>query len=135
MKNTAMMIAAGISLFAVSAPAQDEGSAARPYAGIVSRNIFGLAPPKPEVPSVEAAVLPKITLQGTMTIFGKLQVLFTVASAAEPGQPSRMDFFVLRPGEAEQGVGVVQVNPADGTVVFNNHGSLQQLPMSIGRLR
>src|SRR6185312_2468136 len=68
-----------------------------PYTPIVTRNIFGLVPipvgPPPE--TAPATPPPKITPNGIMTIFGKLQALFKVAGVTKPGQPPKEESYVL----------------------------------------
>ena len=133
MKSIALIVFVAGSLVAVAARAQGEATPVNPYAQIVSRNIFGLVLPAPGVPPVEVPPLPKITPTGTMTIFGKWQVLFTVTPVAEAARTGKAEFFVLSEGETESEICVVQISPADGTVLFNNHGTFLELPLTENR--
>ena len=104
-----------------------------PYVGIVSRNMFGLVP----IPVVDPATLnqppadppPKITPNGIMTIFGKLQVLFKVATKPPPGQPQKDDAYVMTEGERQDEIEVVKIDGKAGVVTFNNHGTVQELSL------
>jgi hypothetical protein len=106
-----------------------------PYAPIVARNIFGLVPiptnnpadagPPPIPP-------PKITPNGIMTLFGKLQVLFKVANPPKPGQPPKEDSYVLGVGERQDEIEVQKIDEPAATITFNNHGTIQELPLVAG---
>ena len=64
-----------------------------------------------------------------MTIFGNLQALFKVAEKGTPGQPAKDESYVLSEGERQDEIEVVKINQADGTITFNNHGTIQELPL------
>ena len=103
-----------------------------PYAGIVARNVFGLLPipvhkPEDDAPPVDPP--PKITPNGIMTIFGRDQALFKVAEKPKPGQPAKEVSHVLAEGEMEDEITVVKINHVDGIITFNNHGTVQELPL------
>ena len=118
-------------LIIAGAQAQAAAALDQPYAGIVSRNMFGLLPISTNNPVVEPTIdpPPKITPNGTMTLFGKLEALFKVASKGQPGQPAKDDSYVLGEGERQDDIEVVKINQADGIVMFNNHGTIQELPL------
>ena len=118
-------------LIIAGAQAQAAAALDQPYAGIVSRNMFGLLPISTNNPVVEPTIdpPPKITPNGTMTLFGKLEALFKVASKGQPGQPAKDDSYVLGEGERQDDIEVVKINQADGIVTFNNHGTIQELPL------
>ncbi len=115
-----------------SAVAADSGN---PYALIVSRNVFGLVPPPPppdpatEGPPPEPP--PKITPNGIMDIFGKLQVLFKVAVKPPPGQPQKDESHVMAVGEREDEIEVTKIDQAAGVVSFNNHGAPQEIALVV----
>jgi hypothetical protein len=126
------------TLLAARAPAQDASDAAaataddKPYASIVARNMFGLLPiPPPDTnpPAPPVDPPPKITPNGIMDIFGRLQALFKVANKGKPGQPPKDDSYVLAEGERQDDIEVVKINKADSIVTFNNHGTLQELAL------
>jgi hypothetical protein len=134
------LIIAVTLLLSAAARAQDaavpEAAAAtpdQPYASIISRNMFGLVPiptnnPADALPPADPP--PKITPNGIMTIFGRLQALFKVANKGKPGQPPKDDSYVLAEGERQDEIEVVKINQPDGIVTFNNHGVLQELPLT-----
>jgi hypothetical protein len=119
-------------LAAALASAQDAAVSSKPYSPIVTRNVFGLVP----IPVVDPAASlpppdppPKITPNGIMTIFGQLQVLFKVAVKPPPGQPAKDDSFVMSEGERQDEIEVVKIDEAAGVITFNNHGTVQELPL------
>ncbi len=131
-----MMVAAFLLAAAVRAQDANSASAAAdaPYATIVARNMFGLLPippphnPADDVPPPDPP--PKITPNGIMTIFGKDQALFKVANKTKPGQPQKPDdSYVLAEGEMQDDITVVKINHLDGIITFNNHGTVQELPL------
>jgi hypothetical protein len=96
-----------------------------PYAPVVVRNVFNLTPPPVVDPNATPAVPPvKITLNGIMSIFGQLQVLFKVAGKA-PGQ----DAYTLGEGEQQDDIEVTKIDEKAGIVTFNNHGVEQKLSL------
>jgi hypothetical protein len=94
--------------------------------------MFGLLPipvhnPADDLPPPDPP--PKITPNGIMTIFGRLQALFKVAEPGKPGQPAKDGSYVLAEGERQNGVEVVKINEPDAIITFNNHGTIQELPL------
>ncbi len=101
-----------------------------PYAPVVARNIFGLSPPPPPVVTpVDDTPPPKITPNGIMTILGQLQVLFKVASTEGSGKPAKDDDYILSEGQRQDDIEVVKIDEKGGIVTFNNHGTVQELPL------
>ena len=138
-----MIIAVALLLTAV-ARAQDAPDAAvpdataadKPYASIVARNMFGLLPmPPPDTnpPAPPVDPPPKITPNGIMDIFGRLQALFKVAVKPKPGQPPKDESYVLSEGERQEDIEVIKINKADGLITFNNHGTIQELPLIVAK--
>jgi len=150
MKRAGSFVMAAALLWAAGGQAQDDNSAAgavataapaaelattpdTPYSSIVARNMFALVPIPP--PPDPAASLPppdpppKITPTGIMTIFHKDQAIFKVAEKAKPGQPAVELSHVLAEGEMDNDITVVKINRADGIITFNNHGTIQELPL------
>ena len=127
----AVCIAGGLALNA-GLRAESIASPENPYAPIVVRNVFDLNPP-PKVeaaPVVEAAPPPKITPTGIMDIFGHLQVFFKVSDSGKPGQPPKDNSYILSEGQGQDDIEVVKINEKDALVTFNNHGTVQELPLS-----
>jgi len=103
-----------------------------PYAAIVVRNIFSLAPPPPPPdPSIAAEnKLPKITPTGIMSFYGHSKVLFKVAGApAKPGQPAKDEYYTLSQGQRQDDIEVIKIDEKNSIVTFNNHGTTQELPL------
>src|SRR5580704_12750845 len=97
----------GALLLSAGARAQDTDTTDKPYASIVARNMFGLLPiPPPDTnpPAPPVDPPPKITLNGIMTIFGRDQALFKVASKPKAGQPAKDDSYVLAEGERQDDI-------------------------------
>jgi hypothetical protein len=133
MRFAGTLIIAATLLFPAAVRAQDAAEPGGPYASIVSRNMFALVPIPP--PPDPAASLPppepppKITPNGIMTIFGKLQALFKVAGKAKGGQPAKDESYVLTEGERQNDIEVIKINQAEGIITFNNHGTIQPLAL------
>jgi hypothetical protein len=100
-------------------------SADDPYAAIVTRNIFGLNPIPTVDPDSQPAPPVKITPNGIMTIFGRLQVLFKTAGGAGGKEQS----YILTEGQRQDDIEIVKINEKAGIITFNNHGVMQELPL------
>jgi hypothetical protein len=124
----AVCLASGLVLNA-GARADDGGLLNNPYAPIVVRNVFALNPPQPVDPATPADPPPKITLNGIISIFNhQLQVLFKVAPKA--GQPgAKEESYILSVGQRQDEIEVIQIDEKGGLVTFNNHGTVQELPL------
>jgi len=106
-----------------------------PYAPIVTRNVFGLVPIPTNNPADAAPPAPpppKITPNGIMTLFGKLQVLFKVAGVAKPGQPAKEESYVMSEGDRQDEIEVQRIDGKAGIIRFNNHGVVQELALVAG---
>ncbi len=146
MKDAGFWLMAAALLLAAGGRAQDDNSAAAtaaamggttapdtPYATIVARNMFGLVPippPDPTAGQPPPEPPPKITPNGIVTIFGRPQAIFKVANKPKPGQPQKDDSYVLAEGEMQDEITVVKINPVDGLITFNNHGTIQELALT-----
>jgi hypothetical protein len=126
----AVFLASGLVLNA-GARANDSVLPNNPYAPIVVRNVFGLNPPPTnDVNATQTDPPPKITPNGIMSIFGQLQVLFKVANPAKPGQPAKEDSYILSEGQRQDDIEIVQIDEKNSVVTFNNHGTVQELPLA-----
>lgn len=129
-------------LLSAAARAQDADAAAatdvamaadKPYATIVARNMFGLLPiPPPDTnpPVQPVEPPPKITLNGIMTIFGRDQALFKVATKPKPNQPAKEDTYVLAEGERQEDIEVKKIDHQANKVTFDNHGVMQEIDLT-----
>jgi hypothetical protein len=89
------------------------------YDAIWLRNVFDLKPPPP--PVVELAKTneppPNVHLTGITTIFGNPRALFMVQKKQEPGKPpSKEESYILREGQRQDVLEVLQINPTAQTV-------------------
>jgi hypothetical protein len=125
----AVCLAGGLMLN-ISVRANDAIASGNPFGPIVTRNVFGLNPLPTNAPvSTEDNTPLKITPNGIMSIFGQLQVLFKVAPRA--GQPgAKEESFVLSEGQSQDEIEVVHINEKAGMVTFNNHGTVQEIPLA-----
>ena len=129
--HVALLLAiSGLPLFAAVAVAPAEPD--QPYATIMQRNVFALVPIPTNAPVDPNAATPppKITPNGIMTVFGRLQVLFKVAVPAKGTQPAKEDSKVMSEGDREDEIEVQKIDEAKAIITFNNHGIVQQLPLS-----
>jgi hypothetical protein len=127
----AVCIAGGLAL-GTALRADDIALAGNPYALIVTRNIFGLNPPPPPVDpnAVPAEPLVKITPDGIMSIFGRLQVLFKTSGGSKQGKPAADESYMLGEGQRQDDIEVVKIDEKAGLVTFNNHGVVQPLALA-----
>jgi hypothetical protein len=103
-----------------------------PYASIAARYAFKLVP-APAANAPDAASEPdqstKITPNGIMSLFGPVQVLFKVATPAQPGQPPQVQSYVLGEGDRADGITVTRIDQPNRMVTFDNHGVVQTIPL------
>ncbi|HZF00325.1 MAG TPA: hypothetical protein VE344_00335 [Methylomirabilota bacterium] len=100
-----------------------------PYAPIIARNIFNLNPPT-VAPAEDPNPPLKITPNGIMSVFGKLQVLFKVAGVTRPGQPAKDEYYTLSEGERQDDIEIMQIDDKKSLITFKNHGIVQTLPLA-----
>ena len=114
--------------------ASAHADADNPYAAIVARNVFGLnpIPTNPPADAVPEVPPPKITPNGIMNIFGKLQALFKVAQPGKAGQPPHDESYMLTIGESQDDIEVTKIDEKAAVITFNNHGVEQELPLVAG---
>jgi len=124
-----LILAAGL---VAGRSAMPTGTAPRnPYDPIVERNMFDLQPIPVHNPADDVVVSPppKITPNGIMRLFGKLQVLFKVAEPGKPGQPPKDESYTLGEGERQEDITVKKIDEAAASITFDNHGTIQELPL------
>lgn len=125
-----------LSVSAAAATAGDVSAAktapaGNPYATLASRNVFGLVPIPVHDPAqdVQGTPPPKITPNGIMTIFGRMQVLFKVQQPAAGGQPAKELSYTMSEGERQDEIEVQKIDEKAATITFNNHGTVQTLEL------
>jgi hypothetical protein len=129
-----MLGLAGVVAFSAVLRAENAVLPDDPYALVVARNIFGLNPPTPvNTNPQDATPPPKITPNGIMTILGQLQVLFKVAGTSKPGVPPVDTAYILSEGQRQDDIEVTKIDEKSGVITFNNHGTVQQLPLEVGK--
>jgi len=127
--RTMTVCAAGWLAWCIVAHADDPTPAKNPYANIASRNAFGLVAIQQAPPVLPPArPLPRIVPKGYETILGPDIVLFEVIETASD-RPAGKSWHALREGEAEDDIAVLCIESATGTVTFNNHGTVQKIPI------
>jgi hypothetical protein len=126
-----MVSTAAVAAACALAHAGDPAASKNPYVTITARNVFGLQPLEPiAAPPLPAEPLPKIVLNGFMTIFGHEQVLFKVVALKNaPDDRNNGSYCVLSEGEQRDDISVVRINFAAGTVTFDNHGARQEISL------
>jgi hypothetical protein len=100
--------------------------AVNPYTPIVTRNVFGLNPVQADEAPGEPP--PKITLNGIMSTFGKLQALYKVAGTGKAGKPDPS--YMLSEGQRQDDIEVTHIDDKASVVTFNNHGIVQEIPLA-----
>jgi hypothetical protein len=123
LKISLVAIGVASAMVAEAAMSHVEGS---PYNGIAQRNLFGLRAPviaNTAAPTAPVA-LPKLTLTGITTIFGK-RVAFITLAAIKPGQAP--ESFMLAEGQGFNGVEITGIDERAGVVKVMNHGMAQVL--------
>jgi hypothetical protein len=106
-------------------------TADNPYVGtITNRNLFNLkAPPDPsQAPAAPPPQVPNVLLAGITTLMGGKTALLRIPRPARPPEPAKEVSVILAEGApAEEGVQVLEINVAAGTVKISNNGTLQTL--------
>lgn len=112
----------------------DTADSGNPYASIVARNVFGLnpIPPPPPPDQPKGPPPPKITLTGIMTIFGPPEALFNVAGVKRGDAPPHDESYIFTEGEEQDDVEVTSIDTNKNEVTFNNHGTVQTIPLVEG---
>ena len=136
MRHTAgivICLAGGLAFCAI-ARADNSLPPGNPYGSIVKRNVFGLnpLPPPGSEPVQQGPPPPKITLTGITTIFGPAEALFKVAGVQRQGKPPQDESYIFTEGESQDDVEVTAIDTVKNSVTFNNHGTVQQIPLAAG---
>jgi hypothetical protein len=100
-----------------------------PYLGIAGRNIFGLKPPLPFPPETPTAPLAKVRLVG-ITTFGGKRALLNVHWPANPPAPANTVGCILKLGQREGPITVLDINEAAGCVKVDNVGTVLMLVLA-----
>jgi hypothetical protein len=125
--KTIILVVAGLASCVIARAGNSDS-----YTTIAARNVFGLiSPPVIVEPPPPEAPLPKITLDGFMTVFGRPQALYRVATQKNsPGTRGQDECCVFAEGEGLDGVKVMHIDMTSKTVTFSNHGTLQKISLT-----
>jgi hypothetical protein len=58
-------------------------------------------------------------------------VLFKVSVPAQPGIPAKEDNYILGEGQRQDDIEVTRIDEKSGVVTFNNHGVVQEIPLTV----
>jgi hypothetical protein len=132
-KRNAKIFGSAVATLALSIAVGRTASGAqdpRLYQTIPDKNVFKLRDPPPvtaPVKPVENSTLPKIILNGITTIFGRkmalMKLMLPTKTPGDTGERSLM----LREGERENDVEVLQINEKNGSVRVNELGTVLTL--------
>jgi hypothetical protein len=122
----AAAVAGGLALN-LSAHAEDLALNDNPYVPIVTRNVFNLNPVIANPESSQPTPAIKITANGIMSIFGRLQVLFKTSGGAAG---SKEQSYILSEGQRQDDITVLKISESAGIVKFDNHGIVQDLALT-----
>lgn len=121
----------GCLAWCLAAHANEPTQARDPYTAIAKRNIFHLVLPQTKPIVSPTNPPPKLLPDGIINIFGRAQVLFKVdAHTNSPGSRPKESSYILAEGEQCDGVRVMQIDITNAVVTFNNHGTVQQIPLA-----
>jgi hypothetical protein len=109
------------------ATAQVSTNPTNPYQAIPRRNIFGLRPEPTAVPSAPPIAAPEIILTGLTTITGSKLALLKLEFPAKPSQRQREESCILREGDKDGPVQVLQIDIKKETVKVDNSGKVSWL--------
>jgi hypothetical protein len=116
----------------LSASAVVPGSSTNQYDRISIRNVFGLKDPPPVVvPPPPPPALPKIILTGIATISGSKLAFLRVQFLAKPGEPAREQSMMLKEGQREAGIEILQIDEKAGRIQVNNLGT--EMPVTFDK--
>ena len=135
MKQNRLTLACGMSALLAGTQFVTATTADNPYLNpITNRNLFSLkAPPDPAsfIPVVAPPALPVLTLAGITALMGKTVAILRAQRVAKPPDPAKEISLFLSPGTpAQEGVQVLEINVAAGTVRLINSGTEQTLDIA-----
>ncbi len=132
MKQNRLTLACLLSALLAGLHPASAVSSENPYLNTVTnRNLFSLKPPPDPatlVPQVQAPPLPNVMLAGITTLMGNPRAILRVPRPARPPEPAKeVSLFLSAGAPAEEGVQVLEINVAAGTVKIVNQGTQQDL--------
>jgi hypothetical protein len=94
-----------------------------PYLGIVGRNVFRLKPPQSQAREPASAPLARVRAVGITTMLGDKRALLKVYLPARPPEPAREVACILKVGQREGPIEVLDINEIAGSVKVDNSGT------------
>jgi hypothetical protein len=101
-------------------------SSENPYLSIATRNVFGLNPPRPQPPKVPSALPARVKLVGITTLCGKCALL-RINLPAQPPEPAKELACILKVGQRDGPIEVVEIAEREGSVRVVNSGTVMVL--------
>ena len=98
-----------------------------PYRGISARNMFGLRPVPPPQSHGPITPSPEVLLTGLSSITGRKLALLKLKFPAKPLERAKEESCILKEGEKDGPVQVLQIDMKTGTVKVNNSGTITNL--------
>jgi hypothetical protein len=108
-----------------------------PYHAIVERNVFDLKKPDPPAALTNAPATPppNVKLTGITTVLGPKKALFMVKDVDTPGKPpNKEESVILREGERQGALEVLEINEKAETVRIKNDGTVSVLTFEKAKL-
>lgn len=123
MKPCARLLAAAVAVHVAATIAARGAQLPVYYERIFTRNVFGLtAPPPPPPPRQDHPAPPNLIVTGLTTILGSPRALLEVPGRpAFPGSPpTRPQYYILRKGQRQGDIQLLDVDMAKLTVLIKN---------------
>jgi len=98
-------------------------TARNPYLRIADRNVFGLRPPRREQSEPPPAPLARVKVVGITTLLPGKRALLKVYLPAQPPAPAREVACILKVGQREGLIEVLDIDEVAGCVKVNNAGT------------
>ncbi|HTL16058.1 MAG TPA: hypothetical protein VL793_02420 [Patescibacteria group bacterium] len=120
---------AGAALVASAQPsiAQVITNSLNPYGRIISRNVFGLRPVGTVTSRPAVSAGPEIILTGLSSITGRKLALLKLEFPAKAPPRQKEEFCILKEGETDGPVRILQIDVKQGRVKIDNAGAVAVL--------
>lgn len=114
-------------VFGLGAKALLAGTSGNPYLSIPDRNVFHLNRPKSQPTEPPPAPLVTVKVVGITTLLPEKLTLLKLNLPARPPEPAREVACILRAGEREGPIEVLEIDERAGRVKVNNAGTVTTL--------
>jgi hypothetical protein len=115
--------------FSLSAEALFAGTAGNPYLRVLDRNLFDLRAPQRQRPEPPPAPLARVKVVGITTMLGAKRALLKVFLPAQPPEPANELACILKIGQREGPIEVLDIDEVAGLVQVNNAGTEMMLAL------